>query len=84
MVLCNVQVQVMLVWEVLLALAAAVHVHLAIVHVVLLNRRKRQRVVRGQRALHNGVLVRHGAIGVELDYLDVGRRLTQIRCAALV
>lgn len=48
MVLCNVQVQVVLVWEVLVAFAATVHVELMIVDIVFLNGSKGKRVVRGQ------------------------------------
>lgn len=48
MVLCNMQVQVVLVWEVLVAFAAAVHVDLMIVDIVFLNGSKGKRVVRGQ------------------------------------
>lgn len=48
MVFGNVKMQVVLVWKVLLAFAAAVHVKLAIVHIVFLNRSKSKRVVRGQ------------------------------------
>ena len=53
----NMQVEVVLVWEVLLAFAATVHVNLVVVHIVLLNRGKSKRLVRGQGALHNDVLV---------------------------
>ena len=47
-VLCNMQMQVMLIGKVLLAFTAAVHVNLLIVHIVFFNRCKSERLVRGQ------------------------------------
>jgi hypothetical protein len=64
MVLCNMQMEVVLVWKVLLALAATVHMDLVVVDIVLLNGRKSKRVVRGQRALHDDELVRERGLGV--------------------
>lgn len=48
MVLCNMQMQVMLVWEILLALAASVHMHLLVMHIVVLKRCESKRLVWGQ------------------------------------
>jgi hypothetical protein len=47
-VLCNVQVQEVLVWEVLLALRTAVHMRLLVVHVVCIKRVKSEGLVRGK------------------------------------
>ena len=44
-VLCDVQMEIMLIWKVLVAFAASVHVDLLIVHIVILNRRESQRLV---------------------------------------
>lgn len=48
MVLCNMQVQIVLVWEVFVAFAATVHVDLMVMDIVFLNGSKGKRVVRGQ------------------------------------
>jgi hypothetical protein len=48
MVLCNVQMQEVLVWKVLLAFGTAVHVRFLVVHVVCIKRVKRQRLVWGK------------------------------------
>ena len=45
MVFGNVQMEIMLIWKVLVAFAASVHVDLLIVHIVILNRRESQRLV---------------------------------------
>lgn len=45
MVLCNVQMEIMLIWKVLVAFAASVHVDLLIVHIVILNRSESQWLV---------------------------------------
>jgi hypothetical protein len=54
MVLCNVQVQKVLVGEVLPALLAAIHVRLLVVDIIVLERLEGERLVRGQRAFHDG------------------------------
>ena len=75
MVLCNVQVQDVLVREVSLALRTPVHVRFTVVHVKLVDGGKSKRLMRGEQALHGGWLLTHGRLGVELDELDIGRRL---------
>jgi hypothetical protein len=47
-VLCNMQVQEMLVWKVLLAFAAPVHMRLLVVHIMFFNRSEGERLMWGQ------------------------------------
>lgn len=54
MVLCNVQMQKVLVGEVLPALLAPIHVRLLVVDIIVLERLEGERLVRGQRAFHDG------------------------------
>lgn len=75
MVLCNVQVQDVLIREVSLTFRTPVHVRFTVVHVILVDGGKSKRLMRGQQALHDGWLLTHSRLGVELDKLDIGRRL---------
>ena len=75
MVLCNVQVQDVLIREVSLAFRTPVHVRFTVVHVILVDGGKSKRLMRGKQALHDGWLLTHRRLGVDLEELDIGRRL---------
>jgi hypothetical protein len=72
MVLCNMQLQEVVVGEVPPALLAPMHVRLLVVDIIVVEGLESERLVRGQRALHDGRSWRcRGAI--QMDNLD--RRL---------
>lgn len=76
MVLCNMQVQDVLVREVSLAFRTPVHVRFTVVHVILVDGGKSKGLMRREQALHDGWLLTHSSrLGVELDEFDVGRCL---------
>jgi hypothetical protein len=54
MVLCNMQMQEVVVREVPPALLAPMHVRLLVVDIIVLERLESERLVRGQRAFHDG------------------------------
>jgi hypothetical protein len=76
MVLCNVQVQDVLIREVSLAFRTPVHMRFTVVHVILVDGGKSKRLMRREQALHDGWLLTHSStLGVELDELDIDRCL---------
>lgn len=75
MVLCNMQMQDVLVREVSLAFRTPVHVRFTVVHVILVDGGKSKRLMRGEQALHDGWLLTHSRLGVEVDELDIGQCL---------
>lgn len=60
-ILCDVETQEMVVRKVLVALCTSVRMRLLVVHIIVFERSKAERLMWGQRALHDGGLVRHGA-----------------------
>lgn len=64
MILGNVQVQEMLIWKIPLAFRAPVQVGLAVVNVIVFKGGEIKGLMRRQRALHDGGLVRESRVGI--------------------
>ena len=82
MVLSDVEVEKVLVWEVFVAVRAPVHVRLVVVHFVVLERGESEGPVGRKRAVHDdgGVVIRRGGVGVKVNELDFYRLGARIGC----